>query len=579
MRAILASEEKPVFMSLPTAISAEGVSWVNDDNIIVPVSAEQEVEAGENWYITRTIALNRISGKFQRLLWSLKGQNASDIVWLPHDGSSEVLIAGQDSIYLDEDFWPAVYKVDVTSGKFSRALTGRFSVRGWQADQSGTVRLAFQYDDDRRRSRLLYRGEKGGTFSIVDSVDTRLREGTMSPVQFLPGGDHALVIHDDEKGLSQLYEMELTTRTDVKTVYTAPEGQEVASARISRDGTTLLGVRLAGAHGRVVWLDPKLAELQENFDKAVGDRRAQILSISADRTKLLVKVDRPNWPGALYYYDTDVGTLQRIGFMNAAIGARALSPVKMVRYKARDGLEIEAVLTLPQGREARKLPVVIMPHGGPWAFDGLHYDYWAQFLASRGYAVIQPNFRGSTGYGTDFERKGEGQMGLAMQDDLTDALGWAAKEGIVDPARACIVGASYGGYAAMWGVAKDPDLYRCAVSIAGVSNVRRDVNDFHSISENAARDAWKRMSNDFPAISPINAVARIKAPLLLVHGKKDARVDFHQSTAMEARMKAAGKSVELLLLPEADHHFGRQADRETLLGALEAFLKKHNPAD
>jgi dipeptidyl aminopeptidase/acylaminoacyl peptidase len=223
---------------------------------------------------------------------------------------------------------------------------------------------------------------------------------------------------------------------------------------------------------------------------------------------------------------------------------------------------------------------VMLPHGGPWGHDALEYDYWAQFIASRGYVVIQPNFRGSTGYGTAFLRKGEGQMGLAMQDDISDGLAWAVKQGLADPKRACIVGASYGGYAAMWGVAKDPDLYRCAVSIAGVANLRREVNDFGNyLMGSKYRDDWQRMTPDFAAVSPINAVDRIKAPLLLIHGKQDITVDVNQSISMAAKLRGAGKSVELVILPEADHSFTREADRLTLLTTLDSFLLKHNPAD
>jgi dipeptidyl aminopeptidase/acylaminoacyl peptidase len=182
--------------------------------------------------------------------------------------------------------------------------------------------------------------------------------------------------------------------------------------------------------------------------------------------------------------------------------------------------------------------------------------------------------------GTEFLRKGQGQMGLAMQDDISDGLAWAVKEGLADPRRACIVGASYGGYAAMWGVAKDPELYRCAVSIAGVANLRREVNDFgNALLGRKFRDDWQRMTPDFAAVSPINAVDRIKAPLLLIHGKKDITVDVVQSTSMGSRMRGAGKQVELVVLPEADHSFTREADRLTLLTSLETFLLKHNPPD
>lgn len=253
-----------------------------------------------------------------------------------------------------------------------------------------------------------------------------------------------------------------------------------------------------------------------------------------------------------------------------------LAPVKAIEYKARDGLEIQAILTLPAGRPAKSLPLIMLPHGGPWAFDTLRYDYWAQFLANRGYAVMQPNFRGSTGYGVDFERKGEGQMGAAMQDDITDGMRWAVAQGIADPKRVCIMGASYGGYAAMWGVVKDPDLYRCSISIAGVASVRKTVNDFDSNSNNLG---WGRMAPNFEAISPINFVEKIKVPMLLIHGKKDVTVSVDNSRKMFSRMQKAGKNVQYVELPEADHHFQRQADRMTLLSTIETFLNTYNPAD
>ena len=235
---------------------------------------------------------------------------------------------------------------------------------------------------------------------------------------------------------------------------------------------------------------------------------------------------------------------------------------------------------MPRGGAATDLPLIVMPHGGPWGHDELAYDYWAQFLAERGYAVLQPNFRGSTGYGAAFEDAGEGQLGFAMQDDVTDGVRWAIEQKIADPKRVCIVGASYGGYAAMWGIAKDPGLYRCAISIAGVSNLRREVNDFGgTLRAKLHRTQWQKMTPDFAAVSPINAVDRIKTPLLLIHGKKDVTVDHNQSARMFAAMTKAGKAVDFVSLPLADHYFTREADRLLLLQSIEAFLAKHNPPD
>ncbi len=571
----------PHCIGIPDKIEAHSIRWVNDDSFLIHVTTQQPV-GGKLWYVSRLAAFNRTTGKLKTLLWDLNGQSTDDVIWTARDGSPYALVSAQGSIYVGDAFWPAIFRVNVDTGVRSQVLPGRGDVMGWVADGAGQVRLGYGYDDSTRRTRLLYRGEGGGTFHTIDRADLRKRESSLNPMGFIPGGNHALVVHDDDKGGSALFEADLDPRKDVKSIYTAPEGSWIDDVTLAADGQTPLAVSLRGALQKTVWIEPALAELQAAFDKAVGSgKRAQILSFSRDRKRMLVLLDQPNSPGSLYFYDVDDGQLRRLAPMNDKLGSRALSPVKLVTYKARDGLPIEAVVTSPKGREARRLPVIVMPHGGPWAHDTLDYDYWAQFLASKGYLVIQPNFRGSTGYGQEFERRGEGQLGLAMQDDVNDALAWAVSEGLADGKRACIVGASYGGYAAMWGAARDPDLWRCSISIAGVASLRREVNDMgdSSMHANSNSDAWGRMTPDFAAVSPINAVTRIKAPMLLIHGKKDSTVDVSQSTAMASRMRAAGKSVELVQIPLADHHFTREPDRLTLLTSMETFLAKYNPAD
>jgi dipeptidyl aminopeptidase/acylaminoacyl peptidase len=585
--ALFGNSEKPVVIGVPESTEVAWLRWVNDDNVIVGLRALVPFDLGERAYVSRLISINRTTGKLTRLLWDLNGQNTSDVLWIPTDGGSEIAVSAQNSIYLGEEFYPSVYRVDVVTARRKLLVKGRSPILYWNADSSGKVRVGTGYADEGRQSNLVYRGEGSQlTFRTIDRANSRKRESLLSPFLFLPGTDHALVMDDDEKGLATVYEIDLITQAKVSTVFSAPGGAEVSGPIVSSDGETVLGYGASGAIDQVHWIDPQFAEVQALIDKAVGDRKARIIDFNRDRSRMLISVTRADAPGSLYFFDVADGRMQRIAYFNQAIGARSLNPVSLIRYKARDGLEIEAVLTLPKDysgakdRAGKKLPIIMLPHGGPWGQDSLTYDYWAQFIASRGYAVLQPNFRGSTGYGTDFLAKGEGQMGLAMQDDITDGLRWAVAQGIADPARACIVGASYGGYAAMWGIAKDPDLYRCAISIAGVANIRREVNDFGGdLLGGRYKDDWKRMTPDFPAVSPMNAIARIKAPLLLIHGKKDITVDFGQSSSMYGRMKDAGKQVELVTLAEADHHFTRQADRTVLLQSIETFLAKHNPAD
>ncbi|NOW47033.1 dipeptidyl aminopeptidase/acylaminoacyl peptidase [Novosphingobium sp. SG751A] len=572
-------QSKPSCIGIPDLTEAHGLEWVNNDNLLVHLTVLQPVE-GERFYVSRLINFNRVTGKITKLLWDSQGQSADRVLWTAHDGKPTALIAAQNSIYMGADFWPSIYRVNVETGSRMIVQQPRADVMRWFTDGEGVVRIGYGYDDNSRMSRVMYRNGVGESFKEVDRADGRKREDLISVVGFgsVPGS--ALIIHDDKDKHSALFEVDLATQKDLRTIWTAPEGSWIEKAWTDVDRKTVLGLRVEGKEQKRVWLDPALAETQAAFAKAVPDRRVAIVDINSNHTRMLVRIDAPDAPGAIYFYDTGEGVLHRLAYLSEKLKGQAINPVKMVRYKARDGLEIEAVLTLPKGKAAKNLPFVVMPHGGPWSHDTLDYDYWAQFVAQLGYGVIQPNFRGSDGYGEEFERKGEGQMGLAMQDDLNDALDWAVKEGIADGKRACLVGASYGGYATMWGLARDADLWRCGISISGVASVRREVNDMgNSLYGNHNRDAWSRMTPDFAAVSPINAVGRIKAPLLLVHGKMDVTVDHGQSASMVAKMREAGKPVEFVSLPKADHYFTREVDRLELLKAIEGFLKKNNPAD
>lgn len=565
-------------IKLPDLTEVGSLRWVNDDHVIVKLYTLMPVE-GDNWYVSRYAAVHRPTGRITNLLWNLQGQGA-DLLWVPDDGSSEVLIAAQNSIYSNfAEFWPAVYRVNVATGKWRTVENGRTNVYDWGADQQGRVRYAVSYRDSSTRSNLLYRGEGGGSMRIAGRATLRDDEALTYPLEFVAGTDHALVLDKNDSGQAVLAEVDMTAGEQRRIVY-APDKGDAEGIWTTRDGSRVLGVFTSDPDQPIHWLDPALAAHQKGLNASAPSARVSIVSLSADQTKMLVRIGTPDNPGLLFHFDSVAGNLSRLAAMNDVIGSKRLSRAKLIRYKARDGLEIEAVLTLPRGRTAKALPFIVMPHGGPWAQDTLSYDYWAQFLAERGYGVIQPNFRGSTGYGQAFIEKAHGQIGLAMQDDLTDALQWAVGEGLADSGRVCIVGASYGGYAAMWGLAKDPGLYRCAISIAGVSNMRKEASDFGGSSrENLYRSQWAKMSNDFAAVSPINAVDRITAPLLLVHGKKDVTVDHAQSNKMHAAMRRAGKSSEFLSLPLADHYFTREADRLALLEAMEAFLAQHNPPE
>ncbi|HET9642147.1 MAG TPA: alpha/beta fold hydrolase, partial [Burkholderiaceae bacterium] len=274
-----------------------------------------------------------------------------------------------------------------------------------------------------------------------------------------------------------------------------------------------------------------------------------------------------------------------VGNERKLIDPEMVGPVSVVHYKAADGLEMDGVLTLPPGRTAKNLPVVMMPHGGPLdEEDRPEFNWWAQALASRGYAVFQPNFRGSGHRGDAFMAAGYGQWGRKMQTDISDGLAELARQGIVDPKRACIVGASYGGYAALAGVTLQQGLYRCAVAFAPVS----DLFDMYTSDnrESGLSDAVQRYLDQkwgpvsgFAAVSPRKHAADADAPILIIHGKDDTTVPFSQGTRMVDALKEAKKPVEFVVLDKEDHYLSRAETRKAMLAACVRFVMQHNPPD
>jgi dipeptidyl aminopeptidase/acylaminoacyl peptidase len=319
------------------------------------------------------------------------------------------------------------------------------------------------------------------------------------------------------------------------------------------------------------------------LQRAFPGRHVHVYGWSADGTKTLASVETPSSPPIYYVVDFSTHRADIAGEEYPALAGVPLAQVKEISYKARDGTSIPGYLTLPATKTAELIPLVVFPHGGPQSRDYLEFNWLAQFLASRGYAVLQPQFRGSTGFGDAFREAGYRQWGGLMQDDVTDGVHAMIDQGIADPHRICIVGASYGGYAALAGAAFTPDLYSCAVSIAGVSDLpalmREEVPLYEGTISNSMSD-WKAHiggpnDSNLAAKSPINAVKAIKIPILIVYGTGDSVVPTAQSEKMAQALKSAGKSVSVAVLPGEDHWLSRTETRVQVLKELEAFLRLH----
>lgn len=550
--------------------------WIGDDWLVVGVGQQQQF-LGEDIYVTRMIGIRADMKALTRIDWPHSGIRADDLLWAARDGSPRVLFARQTGVESMDDIYPSVWEADLSTGKARRIVGGQPNVWDWYADGVGNLRMGVRYDDASGKSSLLYRATNAEPLRVIARNDPKAEQSFIIPVTFRADGT-ALAI-DDTDGRSALYEVSLPDLKLGKKVY-GLDRYDIDGVVENGAGTDVQGVSVTDTFGHVAWLDPAMQTIQADADKAVGSRRARIVSRNADGTRMLVEVGSPSQAGTLYYWNVADGRMQRYGFQNAALGTRSLSPVSTVHYTARDGTPIEAILTLPRHRKtAKNLPLIVLPHGGPIARDSEGWDWWVQYLAELGYAVIQPNYRGSSGYGTAFVKLGEGEWGLKMQDDLNDAIAWLAKEGIADPKRVCIAGASYGGYAALRAAQRDGALYRCAISYAGVSDLAGIKRyDAQFLNGKTLGRYWTKRAPDLKTVSPRFGAEQVTIPVLLLHGKADKRVPVKQSRQMADALKAAGKPYDYIEQPLGDHHFTRSEDRLEFLKAMGAFLAKYNPA-
>ena len=341
----------------------------------------------------------------------------------------------------------------------------------------------------------------------------------------------------------------------------------------------MIGVFHSEAEGSKIFFDKKYKSFQASLDKAIPDAFNLISSFSEDERKYIVFTSNPKEPGAYYLGDRDAKSLTFVLEQYPLLYQKSLSGKEKITYQARDELSIEGYLTPPHGGDIENSPALIIPHGGPIARDHDGFDWLTEFFASRGYTVLQPNFRGSSGYGFEFAMESIGGWGGAMQDDLADAAFWLIEERNVDPERICILGGSYGGYAALMAAATRQAPFRCAASFAGVSDLQMILSDARRFSN--YKIVKKQLAGDKggidPAQSPINSVENIAMPVMLIHGEKDIVVDVEHSRAMYSAMKKHKKQVEYIELENGDHNMSIGVNRLKVLSSLEGFLSRHLP--
>jgi dipeptidyl aminopeptidase/acylaminoacyl peptidase len=481
-------------------------------------------------------------------------------------------------------------------------------VDDWLLDKQGRIVARSLYSF--RNEQFSIERRTDGKWQPILTRKIVSREGTFAPFMAGLGRDgQSIVIFDVETGSTaqgadrRFHYYELAA--DGKLSAALEPGDAKRDRPIFNPETgRLAGFVRTGEAPEYSLTDPVLSKLYQRAQDAAPGQAVKVVSTARDPHRMVIFAQGGEEPGAYYFIDFTTGKTLEIGDIHPEVPSEWVASQKVVGYRASDGLEIGALLTLPPKPEPKRLPLIVLPHDGPQAHDQRGYDWLAQVLASRGYLVLQPNYRGSDGAGPAFMEAGQDQWGRRMQSDLADGVSYLVGEGLADPARVCIIGNGYGGYAALEG-ATAPDTYRCAASLGGISDIgdyvswvkgKRPLPDPDKIASLRADPEWPRAFSPDPgsvsivtgylgdpagrnALSPRNQVADIKAPVLLVHQTDDRAVPVRQSKAMRDALQNAGKAVTYVELPGSDHELTTEEARLATAEAVLSFLKTYNPVN
>jgi dipeptidyl aminopeptidase/acylaminoacyl peptidase len=490
--------------------------------------------------------------------------------------------ADPDIIYIGinerDKAWHDLYKVQISTGTKTLLRENKDRLTGWVFDHSGKARLASRSLPDGTTEILKVDGDK---FTMVYSCGIFESCG---PSNF--DKDNKLVYFETNKGdrdLTQLVLLDPETGKEQFVEQDPMKRVDFGNASFSGVTKQLIATAYQDEKTRIYWKDKSFEKDYNLIKKQVGDREIAFGSSTKDESKFIVSTYSDTDPGTVWLFDRRTKDLSKIYTVREKLPRASLAPMKPVRYKSSDGLEISAYLTLPKGLPEKNLPLVVVPHGGPWGRDSWGYSSFAQFLANRGYAVLQPNFRASTGYGKKFLDAGNLQWGDRMQDDITWGVKYLVNQGIVDSKRVGIMGGSYGGYATLAGVTFTPDLYAAAVAIVAPSNLKTLLESIPPYWEAGRVIFYKRMGDpntpegqaQIKRQSPLFYADKIKTPLMIVQGAKDPRVNKREADQMVIALRDRNYPVQYLLADDEGHGFQRPVNNMAMFAAGEKFLAKY----
>ena len=561
-----------------------GFRWVGNDHVVMTVISRENMN-GQLADFRRLVAYDINSGEMVQQAWRDAGFDAGQILNINHDDGTYLL--QRDSVATSTERWgiPEVVEVDVSDGSYKTVQRTNPVVRGWVADGNGMVRAGFNSDSKNGKVRMLYRSENDANFKTVYNEADATFTGTLpSPRMFIPGTDDAYVI-SREDGYDKLYRMNMNTMQLGEPIFEV-EGYDLMGIITNQDNTKVVGYYTFDGTMRRVFTDPTLKAIKDGLEEVFGQDEAVIVDYTDDFRKVIVYGGGARREGGYYLYDTQSGSLRLLNWTRTALKDAPLNPVKAEWYTASDGTRIQAIVTYPRHRMGEKhLPVVVMPHGGPFGVQSAtnSLEPWNQPLAEQGYVVIQPNYRGSGGYGRAFEEMGRepGGYGKRMQDDLNDILTAYGEKGVIDPNRACIMGWSYGGYAAARGAQRDPNVWKCAIAGAGVYDMPL-MNKWDARNLGRFNSGFQATSEDPEGISSARNTDGPWAPILIVAAKRDARIPMEQSDTLFDNLKKSGKvegrDFRYIVQEQGTHNLPYDDVHIQWIEEAYAWLEKYNPA-
>ncbi len=559
-------KENVIQLTSDTARDIMGYFWANNERIVYL----RDIGGDENY---KLFAINA-DGSNPVALTDFPGVRTQIIDDLPE--IEDEMIVGMNK-RIPQVFDP--YRLNIETGELTMLYENPGNIQGWMTDHEGKLRVATAIEDG-VNTTILYRDNEEEPFRTV--LTTSFKE-SVDPQFFTFDNKYVYAVSNLGRDKTAAIVFDIANGKELELLYENPEF-DVNRMSYSRKRKVLQAAYFESWKRERYYFDEEFKGLIGKIEQklgAEGNYNLGIYDMTKEEDKYIVGKSSDRAMTTYYLYDVNTDELTFIHQVTPWLDENEMAEVKPVTYTARDGMTIHGYLTIPKGKEAKNLPVIVNVHGGPWARDSWGFNPEIQFLANRGYAVFQMNFRGSTGYGRAFWEASFKQWGQAMQDDVTDGVQWLISQGIADPKRVVIYGASYGGYATLMGIVKEPDLFAAAVDYVGVSNLFTFMQTIPPYWEPMLQMMYEMVGNPqadslmMAQNSPALQAERIKTPLFIAQGANDPRVNKAESDQMVAALQARGIEVEYMVKDNEGHGFYNEENRFDFYRAMEAFLAKH----